>query len=139
MFIVIPPYYKNGTNDGAPENYARKDGRQSKGKKEDIKTNQAKVDASLKEIRAGQELLKEKMLAKMETNQERMMDKKDSQPEKMEACLGNAVATDLEANPGEVESQAVHDEVLKEEAAMKTVIALKKRHGDRHIAIKRRG
>jgi hypothetical protein len=33
--------------------------------KEDIKTNQAKVDAILKEVRAGQEHLKEEMKAKM--------------------------------------------------------------------------
>jgi hypothetical protein len=31
-----------------------------------------KMDANLKEIRAGQELLKEELLAKMETNQKKM-------------------------------------------------------------------
>jgi hypothetical protein len=44
----------------------------------EMKTNQAKMDTSLKEMRAGQELLKEKMLAKVETNQERMGAKTDA-------------------------------------------------------------
>jgi hypothetical protein len=65
--------------------------------KEDVKTNQAKVDANLKEIRTGQEHLEEKMMAKM-----------DFQLEKMEACLGKTEATDLEANPEEIESEVEH-------------------------------
>jgi hypothetical protein len=107
--------------------------------KEDIKTNQARANTNQKEIRIGQKLLKEEMLAKMETNQERMMDKMDLQPVKLEACLGKTGATDLETNPEEIESEAEHKEVPKEEAAVKTVRALKKRHGDRHIALKRSG
>jgi hypothetical protein len=35
-------------------------------------TNQAKMDATLRKLRAGQGLLKEEMLAKMEANQEKM-------------------------------------------------------------------
>jgi hypothetical protein len=47
------------------ESHATKDRRQSKGKKKEyIKTNEAKEDANLKEIRAGQELLKEEWKAK---------------------------------------------------------------------------
>jgi hypothetical protein len=44
--------------------------------KDDIKTNQGKADANLKEMkeemRASQELLKDEMLAKMETNHEKV-------------------------------------------------------------------
>jgi hypothetical protein len=50
--------------------------------------------------------------------------------EAMVACLGKAEATDLEANPEEKESAAVH-----EEAVVKTVRALKKRYGDQHLAV----
>jgi hypothetical protein len=39
----------------------------------------------------------------------------------------------------EVESVAVHEEVPKEEVAVKTVIVLKKRWRDRHLAIRRSG
>jgi TATA-binding protein-associated factor Taf7 len=46
----------------------------------DIRTNQSKADANLKEIRASQELLKEEMLAKMEA-------KIDTNQEKMEAAI----------------------------------------------------
>jgi hypothetical protein len=95
--IDIPPYYKNGTNDGTPESHAKKMDVNLKEINEDTKTNQAKADAKLKRIRAGQELLNEEMLAKMETNQERMMAKMDSQLKKMQACLGK-----MEANPEEI-------------------------------------
>jgi hypothetical protein len=35
----------------------------------EMESNQAKTNANLKEMKAGQELLKEEMLAKMEANQ----------------------------------------------------------------------
>jgi hypothetical protein len=38
----------------------------------------------------------------------------------------------------EVKSEAVHVEVPKKEAAVKSFGALKKRHGDRHLAVGRR-
>jgi hypothetical protein len=66
-----------------------------------------------------------------------MMARVDSHLEKMEACLGKTETMDLEANPEEIESDAVHEEVPKEEAAMKTVRALKKRYGDRHLTVMR--
>jgi hypothetical protein len=44
------------------------------------------------------------MLATMEANQEKMMAKMDAQLEKMEACLGETKAMDLEATPEEIES-----------------------------------
>jgi hypothetical protein len=53
-----------------------------------MNTNQAKTDATLREMRAGQELLKEEMLAKLDVHHERMMAGMDSQLEKMEVCLG---------------------------------------------------
>jgi hypothetical protein len=46
-------------------------------------------------------------------------------------------ATDLEANPEEKDTVAEQQEVPKEETAMKTFGALKKRHGDRHLAVGR--
>jgi hypothetical protein len=57
----------------------------------------------------------------------------------MEACLGKTETTYLGANPEEMESDAVHEEVSKEEAAMKIVRALKKRYEDRHLTIMRHG
>jgi hypothetical protein len=57
----------------------------------------------------------------------------------LEASLGKTEATDLEANPEEIESEAEHEEVPKEEAAVKTGRALKERHGDGHLAVSRRG
>jgi hypothetical protein len=48
----------------------------------------------------------------------------------MEACLGKTEAMDLEATAEEMESEVVHEEVPKEEAAVKNFRALKKRHRD---------
>jgi hypothetical protein len=42
----------------------------------------------------------------------------------------------MEANPEEIKSAAVHEEVPKAEAAVKTVALLKKGHGDRHLAVR---
>jgi hypothetical protein len=67
-----------------------------------------------------------------------MMAKMDSQVEKMEACLGKMEATNLEANPEEMKSVAVHEEVPKEEAAVETLGALKKWRGYRHLDVGRR-
>jgi hypothetical protein len=68
-----------------------------------------------------------------------MMARMDSHLEKMEACLGKTEATDFEANPEEIESEAVHEEVPKEGAAIKTVRALKKRYGNRQLTVMRHG
>jgi hypothetical protein len=69
--------------------------------REEVKPNQAKIDASLREVReetrADQELLKEEMLAKLNAHHERMMARMDSQLQKMEACLQKMEAADLEA------------------------------------------
>jgi hypothetical protein len=61
----------------------------------------------------------------------------DSQPEKIETCLGKTEDTDLEANPEEIESIAEQQKVPEEEGAMKAVGALKKRHGDGHLDVGR--
>jgi hypothetical protein len=63
----------------------------------------------------------------------------DAQLEKMEACLGKTEATDLEANREEIESKGEYEEVPKEQAAVETFGALKKRHGDWHLAVRRHG
>jgi cell envelope opacity-associated protein A len=41
----------------------------------------------------------------------------------------------MEANPEEMKSVVVHEGVPKEEAAVKTLRALKKRHGDQRLAV----
>jgi hypothetical protein len=111
----------------------------------EVRTSQEKTNVNLKEIRAGQEHLKEEMragqeplkeemLAKLDAHHKRMMARMDSWLEKMEACLGKTEVTDLETNPVEIESEVEQQEVLKE-AAVKTVRALMKQHGDRQLAI----
>jgi hypothetical protein len=62
----------------------------------------------------------------------------DSQLEKMETCLGNMEAMDLETSPEEKESVAVHEEIPKEEAIVERFGAWKQ-HRNRHLAIRRRG
>jgi hypothetical protein len=54
--------------------------------------------------------------------------------EATEACLESKEPTSLE-----VESVAEHEEIPKEEASVQTSRALKKRYGDRHLSVKRRG
>jgi hypothetical protein len=49
----------------------------------------------------------------------------------MEACLENV----KEPTSVEIEFIAVNEEVPKDEAAVKTVRAVKKRYGDQHLAI----
>jgi hypothetical protein len=48
----------------------------------------------------------------------------------MEACLEKLEATDMEANPEELESESEHQEVPKEEAPVKTVRAQEDQSGD---------
>jgi hypothetical protein len=93
----------------------------------EMKTSQAKTHANLKEMRAGQELLKEEMLVKLDDHHKRMMARMDSQLEN---------ATDLESTSEEIESKAEHEEVPKEEATVETLEALKERYRDRHLAIR---
>jgi hypothetical protein len=98
--VVISPHYENGTND------RNNDGSLVRRKEGMAKRNESKprTDDS-----------QEWMIAKMDAHQERM----DSQLEKMEACLEKEEFTDLEANAEETVSEAEHEEVPKEEAAVK--------------------
>jgi hypothetical protein len=54
----------------------------------------------------------------------------------IKTCLVEVETTDLEKNPEEKEIVAEQQQVPKEEDAVKTVRALKKRHGDRHLAVR---
>jgi hypothetical protein len=76
------------------------------------------------------EASREKMMAKLDAHHERMMFRMNSQLEKMEA-------TDLEANPEEMQSKVEHEEVPKEEVTVETLGALKKRYGDWHLVVGR--
>jgi hypothetical protein len=82
---------------------------------EAVRINQEKTDPTLKEVIVEIRVWRKEMTACQEA---------------MEACLESKEPTLVE-----VESVAMHEEVPKEEAALKTVGALKKRYGDRHLAI----
>jgi hypothetical protein len=79
------------------------------------------------------------MVAKLASHHERMMASMDSQLEKMEAYLGKTEDMNLEANPEEMKSEAENEEVLKEEATVKTFRVLKERYRDRYLVIRSRG
>jgi hypothetical protein len=83
----------------------------------------------LAEIRTDQELLKEKMLAKMKTNQEKVMVKFDAHHDKLMVIM----------KAGQENTEVMMYVCLeKTEAAMKSFRALTKRHGDRRRALGRR-
>jgi hypothetical protein len=52
--------------------------------------------------------------------------------------VSEACAEKMVANPDELKSVAVHEEVPKEEIAVNTFGTLKKWYGDRHLAVRRR-
>jgi hypothetical protein len=89
-------------------------------------TNQAKTDASVKEVKG-------EMLAKLDAHHERMLVRMDSQLEKMEACL-----VKVEANPEEMKSVVEHQDIPKEDAAAEVFGVLKERYGGRHLAAEHR-
>jgi hypothetical protein len=66
--------------------------------------------------------------------------RKENLPRKLLAIFGanrgetKAYPEKMEANTEETEFEAVHQEVLKEDATVKPVGALKKRHRGRHLA-----
>jgi hypothetical protein len=122
-----------------------------KAMQEKMDANQAKTDINLKEM-------KEEMLAKMEVRieannkkfevlQGTLISWLDAHHAKTEANHEELMAAmkashermiaKMEANPEEMKSVVVHDEVPKEEATVKTVRALKKRHGVQHLAVGR--
>jgi hypothetical protein len=81
----------------------------------EMRNNPAKMDANLKEI-----------IAELRARQKEMM----ASDEAMEACLTSKELTSLEAE---------HEEVPKVEAAVETIRALKKQHGDQHLAVRHCG
>jgi hypothetical protein len=93
--------------------------------------NQAKMDANLSKMR-------DKMLEKLHAHHERLMARMNFQLEKMGGLSRKDGTTDLEANPEEIESEAVH-EGPKEEVAVETFSALEEWHVDWHLAIRHHG
>jgi hypothetical protein len=94
--------------------------------KEDIKTNKAKAEAN-----------QEEMIAKMDawlTEMRAWRKETTACQEATEACLKRMEPTSLE-----LESESEHREVLKEDVAVKTVGALKKRYRDWHLEVGLRG
>jgi hypothetical protein len=99
----------------------------------EIITIQAKTDANQKEMKG---FLASRIYANEEkTDAEVRAWRKETRAcqEATEACLESKEPTSVET-----ESVAEHQEVPKEEAAVKTARALLKRHGDRHLDVGRR-
>jgi hypothetical protein len=71
--------------------------------------------------------------AKMDSHHKKLMTIMEASKEKLEAHPEK-----VEANPKEMKPVAVHEEIRKEEAAVETFGALKKWHGDQHLAVGRR-
>jgi hypothetical protein len=93
-----------------------------------IKTVQEKMDAIQEKVDNGHEEMKAQvssLASRIDVNQEEMK-------VMLDACLEK-----MEANLGEMQSVAVHEEVPKEEVAV-IIVALKERHGDRHLDLGRR-
>jgi hypothetical protein len=78
-------------------------------------------------------------MARLDASHQRMVPRMDSKLETVEACLGMTGATDLQANPKEIESEAEHEHVPKEESTVETFGALKERHRDHHLTVRRCG
>jgi hypothetical protein len=97
--------------------------------------NQANTEATLKELKVGLQHLKEEMLVKLDAYHKRTMARMNFQLAKMEACPEKTEATNFKANPEEIQVKAEHEEVPKEEAAVKTIRELKKRYGDQLLVI----
>jgi hypothetical protein len=90
----------------------------------------AVMKAGHKELMTIMETNREKMVAKLDAHHERMMARMNSQ-------LENTEATDLEANPEEIQSKTEREEVPKEEAAVETFGALKEQYGEQHLVVGR--
>jgi phage protein D len=84
-----------------------------------LHNNKLKIDANIKEIIAEMTAWRKETTACQEGTG---------------ACLESKEPTSLE-----IESVAVHEEARKEEAAVKPIRALKKRHGNRHLVVGGRG
>jgi hypothetical protein len=86
------------------------------------------------EMRAGHEEMKARLEAKIDA----MNAKLDAHQEEMNAML-NACLEKMEADPGEVQSVVVHQEVFKKDVAVESGRARNKRPGDRNLAVGHRG
>jgi hypothetical protein len=86
-----------------------------------------KMEASIEDENEKFELLRNTLVSRMDAHHGGMM-----------ACLGKTEVTDLEANPEEMQSEAVNSEVPKEDAVVETGRAPNKRQRDRHLAEKHR-
>jgi hypothetical protein len=121
ILIVIPPYYKKGTNNGTPENHPRNgensdrfssfpDGYQPNGSENQPRKN-------------GTELTEDHR-------------RHEGLPKRDEGRLRRD--GDLSRIDGG-KSEVVHEEVPKEEVALETVRALKEPSEERHVAVRRLG
>jgi hypothetical protein len=73
----------------------------------------------------------------MDANHEEIMAKQKPWRKEMKADREARNAMDLEANPEEKVSGAVHEEVPKEHASVKPVGGLRKRRWSQHLAVGR--
>jgi predicted protein tyrosine phosphatase len=115
--IDILPHYGHGASNGTPI-----------GLEEKVDSHREKADANQKML--------VRMEVKAEAHHDRIMAMMDTQLEKMEACLGKTETMNLEASPKEINSETEHQEIPKEEAVVETFGALKKWHGEWHLAIR---
>jgi hypothetical protein len=97
----------------------------------------------MRTIREMMETKHERMKAKTDAFQEKVDDGQEGVKARVDSLASwidanegdmkvtlNACLEDMEENPAEQKSVAVHEEVPKEEAEVQTSGALKKRHGD---------
>jgi hypothetical protein len=85
-----------------------------------------------------------KKMAELDAHHKRMTAKMKAHHEERMAVMradrgeSKAYPEKREAIPEEIESESEHQEVPKEEAAVKSFGALKKQHGDRNLSVGRR-
>jgi hypothetical protein len=97
------------------------------------------MDADLEERKRERKAHQEKLRAIMKVHTASLASRIDVHHEKMMAYLGKTEATDLKANPEEMQSEAEHREVPKEHATVEAGRAPNKRHRSRNLAEERRG
>jgi hypothetical protein len=114
----------------------------------EIRTNREEMEAQVGSLvsrmdayHAKREANHEMLMAKLDAHHERMRASVNAWRRETTACQ-EATETNqenMEANPEEIKPVAEHEEVSKEEAAVETGRALKKRPRIRHLAAGRRG
>jgi hypothetical protein len=135
--IVISPYYRNGAENGTPESHANNYGNTIRfsGPSDGCQPSRNKNHPHKNGRKPGKNGCQSKGSERTNDVQNGL----DSQLEKEMTYLVKTEATDLEENSDEIESEAVHEEVPKEEAAMKNFGALKERYMDRYLAVRHSG